>query len=93
MVEKEIVCQLSNGLQARVATEFITKANLFKSEVSLIKEKRTKNCKSIIGVMGLALRKGDVVKLNARGTDEKHAYENLRKTEKSGDFAFFIEGV
>lgn len=80
VVEKEIVCQLSYGLQARVATEFISKANSFNCEVSIIKEKRTINCKSIIGVMGLALRKGDVVILKARGTDEKNAIKTL------GDF-------
>ncbi|MED4229099.1 HPr family phosphocarrier protein [Neobacillus cucumis] len=80
MVEEKIVVHLQRGLQAQGATEFVKKASTFTSEVNIIKESRVVAGKSIMGVMCLAIRNGDVVTLRADGEDERKAIKIL------GDF-------
>ncbi|MFB3160075.1 HPr family phosphocarrier protein [Neobacillus sp. 179-J 1A1 HS] len=71
MVRKKIRIQLKSGLQAQVATEFVRKASLFTSDINILKEGRLVVGKSIMGVMCLAIRKGEEVTLIANGIDEK----------------------
>jgi phosphotransferase system HPr (HPr) family protein len=75
MVRKRILVQLKNGLQAKVATEFVRIASLFNSDINILKEGRLVVCKSIMGVMCLAIRKGQEVTLIADGIDEQKAIE------------------
>lgn len=55
----------------RSATEFVQKASSFSSEIKLIKNERAAAGKSIMGVMSLAIKKGDEVTLLADGKDEQ----------------------
>jgi phosphotransferase system HPr (HPr) family protein len=80
MVEEKIVVHLQYGLQARKATEFVQKASSFVSEINLIKEEKSVDAKSIMGVMSLAIRKGDDLAIIIDGTDEQKAISVL------GDF-------
>ncbi|MEW9053772.1 MAG: HPr family phosphocarrier protein, partial [Neobacillus sp.] len=76
MIRKKIVVQLNSGLQAQVATEFVRKSSLFISEVNILKDGRMVAGKSIMGVMCLAIRKGEEVTLIADGIDEIKAIED-----------------
>ena len=73
MIEKKIVIGLQHGLQARNATEFVQKASSFSSEINLIKGGRLVVAKSIMGIMALAIRKGEEITLIADGSDEHQA--------------------
>jgi phosphotransferase system HPr (HPr) family protein len=77
MVRKNILVQLNNGLQAKVATEFVRIASLFNADINILKEGRLVVGKSIMGVMCLAIRKGQEVTLIADGIDEQKAIEVL----------------
>ena len=77
MIERKIVAGLQHGLQARGATEFVKKASSFSCEINIIKEGRSVAGKSIMGVMCLAVRKGEDVILIADGNDEQEAIEDL----------------
>lgn len=77
MIEKRIVVCLQYGLQARIATEFVQKASTFSSGINIIKNGKSVAGKSIMGVMVLAIRKGDEITLMAHGSDEKKAIEAL----------------
>jgi phosphotransferase system HPr (HPr) family protein len=72
------VVRLNNGLQAQVASEFVRKASSFNSDINILKEGRLIAGKSIMGVMCLAIRKGEEITLIADGIDENKAIEVLQ---------------
>lgn len=77
MTKKSLVVHLQHGLQARAATEFVQKASSFNSDVSITKNERNAAAKSIMGVMAMAVRKGEEITLIAKGTDEQEAVAAL----------------
>lgn len=74
---KKIIVRLQHGLQDRSATEFVQKASSFSSEINIIKNGRSVNGKSIIGVMASAIRKGEELTLISNGYDEQETIETL----------------
>jgi len=84
MIRKKIVVGLNNGLQAQVASEFVRKASSFNSDINILKEGRLIAGKSIMGVMCLAIRKGEEITLIADGMDENKASEVLETFLLSG---------
>jgi phosphotransferase system HPr (HPr) family protein len=77
MKRKKIVVQLNRGLQAQIATEFVRKASSFTSDINILKDGKLAAVKSIMGVMCLAIRKGEEITLIADGLDEDIAIEVL----------------
>lgn len=77
MVEQTTEVQLETGLQARTAAQFVQEANRFLSDLFLEKDGKRVNAKSIMGLMSLAITKGEVVTLIADGTDEDIALNAL----------------
>ena len=61
------------GVHARPAAIIVQTASKFKSEIALIKEGRSVNGKSMLGVMTLAAEMGSVVTVRAEGSDEVEA--------------------
>lgn len=79
MTKKDVTIQNEKGLHARPATLFIQKANYFKSSVWVENGDRKANAKSLLGVLSLAVSKGDVITLSAEGVDETEAVAGLSK--------------
>ncbi len=79
MASKEITIINKLGLHARAAARFVNLASQFKSEVHLIREGRSVNGKSIMGVMMLAAAKGTTLTLEACGDDEQDAMTKLEE--------------
>lgn len=77
MTKKDVTIQNEKGLHARPATLFIQKANYFKSSVWVENGDRKANAKSLLGVLSLAVSKGDVITLIAEGADEAEAVTGL----------------
>lgn len=77
MIEKQVEVLLETGLQARPAAQFVQEANRFTAEIFLEKADRKINAKSIMGLMTLALAKGEEVILIADGEDEEEAVDAL----------------
>jgi catabolite repression HPr-like protein len=77
MVEQQVTVHLKSGLQARPAALFVQKANQFVANITLDKDGKKVNAKSIMGVMSLALSTGVSVTLTADGRDEKEAIDSL----------------
>ena len=73
--EVEIVNRL--GLHARASAKLTQLAARFACEVSLSRNGRKVNAKSIMGVMMLAANKGSKVVLETDGADEAQALEAL----------------
>ena len=59
------------GLHARASAKFVSTAARFQSQISVTKEAKTINGKSIMGVMLLAANKGSELILEMEGPDEE----------------------
>ncbi|WP_342528494.1 HPr family phosphocarrier protein [Chryseomicrobium sp. FSL W7-1435] len=78
-MEKTMDVGLSNGLQARQAALFVQEANRFASDIFLEKDGKKVNAKSIMGIMSLAVGRGEEVVLYADGSDQEAAIDTLSK--------------
>jgi len=77
LVERSVTVELDTGLQARPAAQFVQEANRYSAHLFLEKEGKKVNAKSIMGLMSLAITKGEIIKLIAEGTDEEVALDHL----------------
>ncbi|MGN0194696.1 MAG: HPr family phosphocarrier protein [Pseudoramibacter sp.] len=77
MLTKNIVVKNKAGLHAKPASLFVETANEFSSEIYISKGSTRVNAKSIMGVMILAVSKGDEILLEVNGDDEKAAMDRL----------------
>lgn len=77
MIEKTVEITLESGLQARPAAQFVQEANKYAADLFLEKEGKRINAKSIMGLMTLALGRGEEVTIIADGADEEEAVKDL----------------
>lgn len=77
MYKKEIVLANEAGLHARPASLFIKEASKFSSNITVYKNGKEFNAKSIISILSMGAKKGDSITIQADGNDEKEAVEKL----------------
>ncbi len=77
MIEKEITICNRLGLHARAAAKFVRTANNFKSNITLGKNARRIDGKSILGILMLAASQGTDLTLRVEGPDEREACQSL----------------
>ncbi len=73
------------GIHARPAGILVKKTQPYASEVTLIKDDKQANGKSMLSVMGLGARNGDEITVQVEGADEADAAAELE--------AFFKENL
>jgi len=79
MIKKEFEIFNKVGLHARPAALFVQTASKFKSQVSIEKDNKTVNGKSIMGVLTLGASSGDKVTIIVDGPDENEAIEVIEE--------------
>lgn len=88
MAEAEVEVRNPSGLHARPAATFVRASARFAAEVlvaNLTRDaSRTASAKSVLGVMGLAVARGDRIRIAAEGTDADEAVERLAELVRSG---------
>lgn len=72
------------GLHARAAARFVHAANAFTSRVTVSRDGRTMDGKSILGILLLAASQGTALVLGAEGDDEGAAVDALAALVESG---------
>ena len=72
----EIINKL--GLHARAALKFVELSSKHSSQVTVAREGREVNGKSILGLMTLAAQKGTTLSIETNGEDEKELLDALR---------------
>ena len=77
MISKEITIQNPTGLHTRPANDFVTLANTFQSDITIRKNEKTANAKSIIKLLRIGISQNDTVVLEADGADEEKAVQAL----------------
>ena len=77
MSQKSMQIQLANGLEARPVAVLVQKASMFDSNIYIESEGKKVNAKSIMGMMTLGLEAGEEIMVEADGTDEAAAIEDI----------------
>lgn len=77
MLERIVKVGSKTGLHARPAAIFVQNAKEFQSKVSLSKNEKTVNAKSILSVLTLGVELGDQVVLKVEGDDAESAIDKL----------------
>ena len=77
MIQREVTLNNVLGLHARAAARFVQVASRFRSRITLSKDGRSVDAKSILGILMLAGAQGDRLVLSAQGDDEREAVEAL----------------
>lgn len=76
-VETEVILTNPTGLHARPASLLVQTAAKFKSSITLEKDGRSVNAKSIMGVLSLGADKGSKIKISVEGEDAEEALKAL----------------
>ena len=66
------------GMHARHAGILVKQAGRYQSEITLSLGERGANAKSVLALMGLGVRQGDLITVTAEGDDEDLAARELR---------------
>ena len=77
------------GMHARAAAKFVHLAARFQAQVTVARDAREMDGKSIMGLLLLAAARGTTITISAEGADEQEAVEGLCALVASG----FGEGV
>ena len=77
MIERELAIRNRLGLHARAAAKLTQLASHYQCEVSLARNGRKVNAKSIMGVMMLAAGRGSRIVLETDGPDEGEAMDAI----------------
>lgn len=72
-----LIVNSSNGISTSVASQIVQKANEFPCRISISRNQRTANAKSLLGVLALDIKCNDEVVLTADGEQESSALRAL----------------
>lgn len=76
-MEKSFKVIAENGIHARPATNLVTLANRFKSDIYLIANQKAVDMKSIMGVMSLGIYRHAEFSIRIEGEDASAAMEAI----------------
>jgi phosphocarrier protein HPr len=77
VMERTVTIGSKSGLHARPAAIFVQNAKGFQSQITLSKNEKTANAKSILSVLALGVEQGDQVVLKVDGDDAPSAVDSL----------------
>ncbi len=83
MITREVTLLNVLGLHARAAARWVQVASRFTSRITLSKDGRTVDAKSILGVLMLAASQGERLLLSAEGPDAEQAVDALAALVRS----------
>jgi len=77
LIEREVRISNRLGLHARAAARFVQMANRYRSRITLSRDGKTMDGKSILGILLLAASNGARLVVAADGEDEQAAVDAL----------------
>jgi phosphocarrier protein len=84
VIEREVRIRNPLGLHARAAARFVHTASRFRSRVTVRRNEKTMDGKSILGILLLAASQGTTLRLSAEGDDETAAVDALAALVEGG---------
>lgn len=79
MIKKSIKIELPSGLEARPVALLVQVASQYESQIHVEVDEKRVNAKSIMGMMTLGLEAGEQITVEAEGTDEEAAMQDIEK--------------
>ncbi|UCH83290.1 MAG: HPr family phosphocarrier protein [Candidatus Latescibacterota bacterium] len=79
MLEFDAIVDNKIGMHLRAAGEFVKVATQFESEVTVIKDGKKANGKSILGLASLAIERGAIITVQITGDDEQDARDAIEE--------------
>lgn len=83
MTEVTLTVANETGLHSRPADLFVRTAKLYGSSITVHKGEKSADAKNIIKVILLNVGQGTEIRIEAEGSDEEQAIEDLRKLVES----------
>jgi len=77
MKERKVTIKHEVGLHARPAAQFVKTASKYTSDVTLSYDGKTKNAKSILGVLSMGVGANAEITIQAEGDDEEKVINAL----------------
>ena len=77
MISKNLSVLNKLGLHARAAAKVVFLANKFKSNITLVKDDKQADARSIMKILMLSASKGSIIKIIIDGTDQNEAMASL----------------
>ena len=77
MKKQVVTIEIASGLEARPVAMLVQVASQYDSEIYIMRDNKTVNAKSIMGMMTLGLDMGDSIEVSTNGTDEEKAMEAI----------------
>jgi phosphocarrier protein HPr len=85
MKELKIMVKNETGFHARPASQLVGVVSSYKSTISIFKNGKKANLKSILGLLGLGIGKNDEVIIQIEGDDENQALAALEQLGKEAN--------
>jgi phosphotransferase system HPr (HPr) family protein len=70
---------VKKNLNTEIAKEIVQNASGYGQEVSILYDNKKVNAKSIMGVLSLALKKGETAFVEAKGEEAEHIIDKIIK--------------
>lgn len=83
MTSQTVKVTNESGIHARPASLFLQAATSFKSDITVTKNGKNGNAKSLLSLLSLGIKKDTEIAINADGEDEKEAVTVLVKLVES----------
>lgn len=77
-VEKQLTIVNKLGLHARAATKLVTLANQFEATITIIKDDKSADASSVLGLMMFESHQGESVQVVCEGNDAEQAFEAIK---------------
>lgn len=84
MITKTALIKNPLGLHARPASNFCKLASKYKSDITIVKDDKHLNAKSILNIMAAGVKCGMTIELSCNGEDEQAAMDALIEAIDSG---------
>ena len=89
MISKNLTILNKLGLHARAAAKLVSLSNDFNSEITLVKDDKSADARSIMKLLMWSASKGSALKVNIDGEDREQAMNSIEKLFQNG----FDEGL
>jgi len=77
MISKNLSVLNKLGLHARAAAKVVFLANKFRSNITLVKDHKRADARSIMKILMLSASKGSIIRIIIDGTDQNEAMASL----------------
>ena len=79
MITKKLTIQNKLGLHARAAAKVVSTANEFESTITITKDKKNADARSIMKLLMLSASQGSRISVEVDGVDQKDAMKSIEK--------------